>query len=40
MVKYLAYRIISGELEYNFVINKRPDLKDDIDKVIGNFYKN
>jgi hypothetical protein len=31
IVKYLAEKIISGELEYSFVIGKRPDLKVGID---------
>lgn len=28
---YIAKKIISGELEYSFVISRRPDLKDGID---------
>lgn len=32
MAKYMAFRIITGALEYNEVILKRPDLKDGIDE--------
>lgn len=31
IIKYLSDKIINGELEYAFVIGKRPDLKTDID---------
>lgn len=31
MEKYLASRIISGALEYSYVITKRPDLKEGVD---------
>ena len=29
--KYFSMRIISGALNYNFVISLKPELKDDID---------
>jgi hypothetical protein len=31
MAAYLAQRIIDGALEYDYVISKRPDLKEGID---------
>lgn len=31
MAKYMADRIIKGIYTYEYVIGKRPDLKDDID---------
>lgn len=31
MAEYLAQRIIDGALEYDYVISKRPDLKEGID---------
>jgi hypothetical protein len=31
IIKYLSTKIIAGELEYSFVIGKRPDLKSGID---------
>lgn len=31
IIKYLAEKIIDGELEYSYVIGKRPDLKTGID---------
>ena len=34
MVKYLVYRIKKGELKYDDVIAKRPDLKEAIDKLL------
>ncbi|MDO6355103.1 hypothetical protein Q3V94_08430 [Caloramator sp. CAR-1] len=37
MAKYLAMRIIEGVYTYNYVINKRPDLKEAIDNVLREF---
>lgn len=34
MVQYLCNRIISGALTYDYVISKRPDLKEDIDSYL------
>lgn len=34
IVKYLSEKIINGELDYDFVINKRPDLKTLIDEYL------
>lgn len=34
MVKYLAKQIIRGELEYTYVVSKRPDLKEAIDEFL------
>ena len=31
MAAYMAQRIINGIYTYNFVVDKRPDLKDGID---------
>lgn len=31
MIKYLAQRIIEGALTYNYIILKRPDLKESLD---------
>lgn len=31
MTVYMATRIMSGALEYDYVISKRPDLKEGID---------
>lgn len=31
IIKYLAEKIITGELEYSFVISKRPDFKAGVD---------
>jgi hypothetical protein len=31
MAEYMGYRIISGALDYAYVISKRPDLKTGID---------
>jgi len=39
IVRYLAEKIIAGELGYGFVIGKRPDLKAGIDEyLIENGY--
>ncbi len=41
IVKYLSDKIIAGELEYSFVISKRPDLKAGIDAyLVANGYEN
>lgn len=34
MAEYLASRIKSGALDYQTVITKRPDLKDQIDTIL------
>lgn len=34
MANYMADRIIKGIFKYSYVINKRPDLKYDIDKYL------
>lgn len=34
MYKYLAYRIIDGIYTYDYVISKRPDLKEGIDNAL------
>lgn len=34
MIQYMGNRIISGALEYTYVMDKRPDLKDDIDEFL------
>jgi|GEM_PF-2110780 hypothetical protein len=31
MARYLARQVVKGNLEYDWVINKYPDLKEDID---------
>jgi hypothetical protein len=32
MAAYLAFRIMDGALDYEYVVGKRPDLKSGIDK--------
>lgn len=34
MAKYLANQIIQGKLDYDTVIAKFPDLKEEIDKIL------
>lgn len=34
MIQYMANRIISGALEYSYVVEKRPDLKEGIDEYL------
>lgn len=37
MAKYLAWRIIEGAYTYEYVISKRPDLKEQIDNALRDF---
>lgn len=34
MIQYMSNRIISGALEYTYVVSKRPDLKEGIDEYL------
>lgn len=34
MIQYMANRIISGALEYTYVIERRPDMKEGIDEYL------
>lgn len=34
MIKYFGNQIIRGDIEYSYVISKRPDFKKDLDKFL------
>ena len=35
MAKYLAMRIKAGKLDYDEVVEKYPEFKDEIDRILG-----
>ena len=38
MAKYLARQIKMGKLDYDEVVTKYPQFKDEIDKILGKWY--